>query len=74
MSHVNAEIGEHALELAVANRELQVPIKRPQNDLRCERPLLIRFFLPPNPMGPLKALVIIAHAACRSKLQQNHTF
>ena len=36
--NLNASIGEHALEIAVADRELQVPADRPQNDLRRELP------------------------------------
>jgi hypothetical protein len=40
--HRDATIGEHALQIAVADGELQIPADRPQNDLRRELPTLER--------------------------------
>jgi hypothetical protein len=40
--HRDATIGEHALEIAIADGELQIPMDRPQNDLRRELPNLER--------------------------------
>ncbi len=37
---LDASIGEHALEISVADRELQVPAHRPHDDLRRELPTL----------------------------------
>jgi hypothetical protein len=40
--HRDATIGEHALEIAIADGELQIPADRPQNDLRRELSTLER--------------------------------
>jgi hypothetical protein len=42
---LKASIGEHALENAVADRELQVPAYDPQNDLRRELPTFEQVFV-----------------------------
>ena len=55
---LNASIGEHALEIAVADRELQVPADCPQNDLRRELPTLERVLVTfASPSAPLSTLL-----------------
>jgi hypothetical protein len=53
MIHRDATIFEHALEIAIADGELQMPADRPQNDLRRELPTLGRALVTLHHRQPL---------------------
>src|SRR3982751_3853439 len=60
----HAAVGQHPLEVAVADRELQVPAHRPEDDLRRELPTLERVLPAPRQAS---ALLIGAAASTRSQ-------
>jgi hypothetical protein len=60
--HLNAAVSQHAFQIAIANRELQVPADRPEDELSRELPTLERVLALLLHRQPLSTPLVVAQA------------